>query len=62
MRGSRARSRPENADNSPRRSQIPLPVGQLAAAGSNGLGYVLAVDPGAPMAPTVYVFDPGCAP
>jgi hypothetical protein len=46
----------------PRRFQIPLPVSQLAAAGSNGLGYVLAVDPAAPTAPTVYVFDPACAP
>lgn len=53
----------KNADNvTPRRFQITLPVGQLAAAGSNGLGYVLAVDPGAPAAPTVYVFDPACAP
>lgn len=53
----------KNADNvTPRRFQITLPVSQLAAAGSNGLGYVLAVDPGAPAAPTVYVFDPACAP
>ncbi len=52
----------KNADNLPRRFQIALPVSQLAAAGSNGLGYVLAVDPAAPTAPTVYVFDPGCAP
>jgi len=37
-------------------------VNQLAAAGSNGLGYVLAVDPSAPTAPTIYVFDPACAP
>ena len=52
----------KNADNTPRRFQITLPVSQLAAAGSNGLGYVLAVDPLAPTAPTVYVFDPACAP
>ena len=52
----------KNADNTPRRFQITLPVNQLAAAGSNGLGYVLAVDPLAPTAPTVYVFDPACAP
>lgn len=52
----------KNADMSPRRFPITLAVGQLAAAGSHGLGYVLAVDPGAPAAPTVYVFDPGCAP
>ncbi|MDB5213333.1 MAG: hypothetical protein JWO86_1260, partial [Myxococcaceae bacterium] len=52
----------KNADMSPRRFPITLPVSQLAAAGSNGLGYVLAVDPMTPTAPTVYVFDPGCAP
>jgi hypothetical protein len=52
----------KNADMSPRRFPITLAVSQLAAAGSNGLGYVLAVDPIAPTAPTVYVFDPGCAP
>ncbi len=52
----------KNADNTPRRFQIALAVTQLAAAGSNGLGYVLAVDPAAPTAPTVYVFDPACAP
>ena len=52
----------KNADMSPRRFPITLAVSQLAAAGSNGLGYVLAVDPGAPAAPTVYVFDPACAP
>jgi hypothetical protein len=52
----------KNADATPRRSLIALPVGQLAAAGSHGLGYVLAVDPAAPTAPTVHVFDPACAP
>ena len=52
----------KNADNTPRRFQLTVPVSQLAAAGSNGLGYVLAVDPAAPAAPTVYVFDPVCAP
>jgi hypothetical protein len=52
----------KNADMSPRRFPITLAVSQLAAAGSNGLGYVLAVDPQAPAAPTVYVFDPACAP
>lgn len=52
----------KNADMSPRRFPITLSVNQLAAAGSNGLGYVLAVDPASPAAPTVYVFDPACAP
>jgi len=52
----------KNADMSPRRFPITLAVSQLAAAGSNGLGYVLAVDPAAPTAPVVYVFDPACAP
>ncbi len=52
----------KNADMTPRRFPITLAVSQLAAAGSNGLGYVLAVDPAAPTAPTVYVFDPACAP
>lgn len=52
----------KNGDNTPRRFQIPLPVSQLAAAGSNGLGYVLAVDPIAPTTPTIHVFDPACAP
>lgn len=52
----------KNADMTPRRFQITLPVSQLAAAGSNGIGYVLAVDPAAPLAPTVYVVDPACAP
>ena len=52
----------KNADMTPRRFPITLAVSQLAAAGSNGLGYILAVDPAAPMAPTVYVFDPACAP
>ncbi len=52
----------KNADNSIRRFAINLAVTQLAAAGSNGLGYVLAVDPAAPTTPSVYVFDPGCAP
>lgn len=45
-----------------RRSIITLPIGQLAAAGSNGLGYVLAVDLGPNPAANVYVFDPACAP
>lgn len=52
----------KNADMQPRRFQILLNVAQLAAAGSNGLGYVLAVDPAAPTAPQVHVFDPACAP
>jgi hypothetical protein len=52
----------KNADMSPRRFPITLAVSQLAAAGSHGLGYVLAVDPAAPTAPTVHVFDPACAP
>jgi hypothetical protein len=48
----------------PQKFQITLPVGQLAAAGSNGLGYVLANDVTQPVGSTlsVYVFDPGCAP
>ncbi len=52
----------KNTDNTPRRFQLTVPVSQLAAAGSNGIGYVLAVDPAAPAAPTVYLFDPACAP
>ena len=52
----------KNADTMPRIFQIPLAVSQLAAAGSNGIGYVLAVDPAAPTAPMVYVFDEACAP
>jgi hypothetical protein len=52
----------KNMDNSPRRFQITLPVSQLAAAGSHGLGYILAVDPASPGAPTIHVFDPACAP
>lgn len=52
----------KNSDGSLRRFPIALAVSQLAAAGSNGLGYVLAVDPLLPAAPTVYVFDPSCAP
>jgi hypothetical protein len=52
----------KNADMQPRRHQITLNVAQLAVAGSNGLGYVLAVDPAAPAAPQVHVFDPACAP
>ena len=52
----------KNADMQPRRFPITLSVNQLAAAGSNGLGYILAVDPSAPTAPTVHVFDPACAP
>ena len=52
----------KNTDGTPRRFQITLAVNQLAAAASGGLGYVLAVDPAAPTAPTVYVFDPACAP
>ena len=52
----------KNADMQPRRLPITLPIGQLAAAGSHGIGYVLAVDPNAPAAPVVHVFDPECAP
>jgi hypothetical protein len=52
----------KNADMQPRRFQITLNVAQLAAAGSNGLGYVLAVDPAAPTTPQIHVFDPACAP
>jgi hypothetical protein len=52
----------KNADTLPRRFPIPVNVGQLAAAATHGLGYVLAVDPAAPAAPQIYVFDPACAP
>lgn len=52
----------KNADMAPRRFQITLPVSQLAASGSNGIGYVLAVDPAAPTTPVVHVLDPACAP
>jgi hypothetical protein len=56
----------KNDDLTPRKFQITQPITQLAAAGSNGLGYVLAYDaaPALPPASTlsVYVFDPGCAP
>ena len=45
-----------------RRFQLPVAVGQLAATGSNGLGYVLAIDPNPAVGLTVYVFDPACAP
>jgi hypothetical protein len=51
-----------NGDDQPRSDLLALAVGQLAAAGSNGIGYVLAVDPGAPSTPTVYTYDPACAP
>jgi len=52
----------KNADGTPRRFPLTLGVSQLAAAGSSGLGYVLAVDPAAPATPSVFVFDPACAP
>lgn len=45
-----------------RKSIITLPIGQLAATGSDGIGYVLAVDVGPDPAANVYVFDPACAP
>jgi hypothetical protein len=51
-----------NGADDPRRDVIPLPPTQLAAAGSNGLGYLLAVNPEAPAAPTVFTYDPACAP
>lgn len=43
-----------------KKAQIPLGPGALAAAASNGLGYVLASE--SATAATVYVFDPGCGP
>lgn len=49
----------KNADMMPRKHPLTVAVTQLAAAGSNGLGYVLAADPTAPF---VTVFDPACAP
>jgi len=48
-----------NADAKPRRHTLAVPVSQLAAAGSHGIGYVLAATP---TNPTVHVFDPACAP
>jgi hypothetical protein len=52
----------KNGDGQTRRFQVPLSVSQVAAAGSHGLGYLLAVDPASPTTPTVNVFDPACAP
>ena len=52
----------KNADMSPRRSPLAVPVGLLAAAGSNGLGYVLAVDPTPPNPLSVTVYDAACVP
>lgn len=48
--------------NNPRRQVLPIPVGAVAAAaGSNGVGYLVANDvPGPPATATVYVFDPAC--
>ncbi len=51
-----------NGDGQPRRFQLGVSVDRLAAAASNGLGYILAVDPKTPAAPIVHVFDPACAP
>lgn len=48
----------------PRRALLPFPIGTyVAAAGSNGIGYLLANDVvGPPANATAYVFDPACAP
>jgi hypothetical protein len=55
---------PEGAGPSPRRLVLPVPIGSFtAAAGSNGIGYLVANDQaGPPATSTVYVFDPACAP
>lgn len=50
----------KNDDGSVRRHVLTSPVNELAAAGSNGIGYLLSSD--SPTAATVYSFDPGCAP
>ncbi|AKV01859.1 hypothetical protein AKJ09_08522 [Labilithrix luteola] len=50
----------KNDDGSVRRHVLTLPVNELAAAGSNGIGYLLSVD--SPTAATIYTFDPACAP
>lgn len=50
----------KNGDGSPRTFALSASVEEIAVAGSNGLGYVLAVDP--PSGPTIYVFDRACAP
>lgn len=54
----------KNADNTtPRRAVLPVPVSSFAgAAGSNGIGYVVANEGGPTPNATVYVFDPACAP
>jgi hypothetical protein len=48
----------------PRRQVLPVPVNAfVAASASNGIGYLVANDQGAPTpSATVYVFDPACAP
>jgi hypothetical protein len=56
----------KNADGASRRAVLPVPLASLVgAAGSNGIGYVLANDPvvaDQPANASVYVFDPACAP
>lgn len=47
-----------------RRQVLPIPVGAVvAAAASNGVGYIVANDQaGPPVVATVYTFDPACSP
>jgi hypothetical protein len=54
----------KNADNTtPRRTVLPVPLGNfVGAAGSNGIGYAAANEGGPMPNATVYVFDPACAP
>jgi len=52
----------KNADGKPRQLDIDRRLANLAVAGANGVGYVLAVDPAAPDQAVVHVFDPACAP
>ena len=55
-----------NADSQPRRAVLPIPLATVAgAAGSNGIGYLLANEAATqdqPANASVYVFDPACAP
>ena len=55
----------KQADNvTPRRQVLPVSFATFAAAaGSNGIGYLVANDqPGPPATGTAYAFDPACAP
>lgn len=55
-----------NADNTPRRAVLPIALGTVVgAAGSNGIGYLLANEAATPELQanaSVYVFDPACGP